>query len=504
LIGLVALGSSAALAQKPGSEELNIVKWGGAKTEGLDVGPDGRIVLAGRFQGYPNHPWVRAYLPDGRLDPLFGEEGQVWLGADWRRIVGTLVQPDGRILVAQRSDAYSRRDEPDIVRRLNPDGTPDTTFDGDGTLQPLLGPRSRPTDIALQPDGRVIVVGTETNYSPAPWTTVVVTRYLPDGAPDSSFGSNGSTEFSGPFETAGAVAVQPGGGLVVTARGTDGRLAIARLSGDGRLDPSFGAGVVAPARFGNSSWAQPLLFGGAPRPVITEGGAMRVPITVARGGRPPFRMALLGLTPNGQPDLGFGRQGLAVGPPPPSRYDETGAYAISDPSGSIIVVGRRRAQDEFLRQDERDVLRRFRSDGTLDRSFGDRGVVRGRLPGGGYDVIDQRVAFLDADTLVSSEYSYDGKYGSWGAATLRTLHGGYDHDPPSISLDVRGCRRAAVRIADLSGMDKVVARVNRRIVRITAQMRFLVRAGRGGERVTVKAIDLAGNSAASAVRLPRC
>jgi hypothetical protein len=224
---------------------------------------------------------------------------------------------------------------------------------------------------------------------------------------------------------------------------------------------------------------------------------------VGPGGASPYRVALLGLTPGGRPDLEFGRLGLAVGPPPPSGYSEAGAAAIGDPSGSIIAAARRLAEDEYL-LDGRGVLRRFRMDGTLDRSFGDRGVVRGRMPGGGYDVIEHRLAFLVPETLVTAEYSFDGKYGGWQVAGLRTLHAGYDRVDPSIVFAVRGCRSVAVRIRDASGLDHAVVRVNRRIVRFTARSRFRVRTRRGGLRLSVRATDLAGNASTSGVRLPRC
>jgi 6-phosphogluconolactonase (cycloisomerase 2 family) len=69
--------------------------------------------------------------------------------------VATLVQPDGRIVLV------SAHPEPDfVVRRLLQDGTPDRSFDGDGTAVADLGATEHAHGAVLQPDGSIVVVGT--------------------------------------------------------------------------------------------------------------------------------------------------------------------------------------------------------------------------------------------------------------------------------------------------------------------------------------------------------
>jgi hypothetical protein len=149
------------------------------------------------------------------------------------------------------------------------------------------------------------------------------------------------------------------------------------------------------------------------------------------------------------------------------------------------------------------MIRRFRPDGGLDRSFGGGGGVPGALPGGGYTVFGQSLALLCEETLVSSEYTVDGKYGFWGPTALRTIHAGNDREDPSISITVRSCRAALVKIEDTSGTEAVV-RVNGRVVLRTVRTRFKVRAPRGRTSVSVRATDMAENSSSARVRLPRC
>lgn len=80
-------------------------------------------------------------------------------------------------------------------------------FSGDGVVSQteLL----EVNDIAIQPDGRIVVVG----KSPTPGAFSVF-RYLPDGNLDGSFGNGGRVIFFGMF-TANAVAIQSDGRIVV-------------------------------------------------------------------------------------------------------------------------------------------------------------------------------------------------------------------------------------------------------------------------------------------------
>jgi uncharacterized delta-60 repeat protein len=493
---LVTASGAGAATERPGTLELRFGFSASARIEGLDVGPGGRIVVAGRYFGYPgNHLWVRAYRSDGSADSSFSGDGAADLADDNRNIAGTLVQPDGRVVVAYNSGfSYPR------VARLAADGTPDPTFGNGGTTELPFGHEL--TDIALQPDGRLIVAGVA-NSSVAN-DDIFVGRYLPDGSPDPGFGSNGFTIL--PAGTSGArpaVAVQPGGGLVITLERSDGA-AIVRLGGDGRLDTSFGAGGLAQVELGRPRLRARLLrrsTGPGPRAVILPGGRIRVPVTLDMPREKSHRIALVGLTQNGHPDRAFGSLGLALGPRAEPRGDSP-ETAVADQHRGIIVAGIHYGEDEFSFADGALTLR-FRADGTFDRSFGRGGLVAGALPASGYAVFGQKLAFLDADTVVAAVHTFDGKYGFWGPAVLRMLQAGYDRDDPLISL-VAGCRPLRVRISDLSALDRVIVRADGRVIRRTSRKRLRVRLPKGTRRLSVRATDLAGNSSIRKARLPQC
>jgi uncharacterized delta-60 repeat protein len=473
-------------AERPGSVEARIARIApGNEVQALGVMPDRRIVVAGTPHfGPPLWSWVRAYLPTGTPDAGFGHEGEVRFDADYGQFVALAVQPDGRILVGQNGS-------PAKLHRLNPDGSPDASFGSGNTI----------VDIALQPDGRILVVGADPLNGPQP---VDVRRYLPDGSPDPSFGSKGQVLIpmgAPPWDA--SLALQPGGQIVLVVVAGDPALRIARLSADGSLDSSFGRGGVAPIELGRRRW-RPDVYpanGDAWRPLILPDGRIRIPVTFGlRAG--VSRVGLVGLKATGHADLSFGRQGLALGPRPPlPDVSEWVQAAVRDTHGGILVAGGTGNTDD-LAGDDATIVRRFRRDGSLDLSFGRRGLVRDTLLGGGAS-LQQLMAMLDADTVVLAEQKVTYKYSTWHGGAVSTLHAGYDRGDPKISLTA-GCRSLAVSISDLSGMSEVLVRAGRRVIRRTTRKHFRVRLPRDARRVSVRATDLAENSSTRRVRLRRC
>lgn len=124
-------------------------------------------------------------------------------------------------------------------------GTIDTTYGTDGKVFNNLGANAGAYDSVLQPDGKLITVGH--TYSNAPGSSFFVARYHTDGSPDMSFGENGSgTALRGDHCSAKSVALQADGKIVVVgtelpAQGSNGssNMMIARFNTDGTLDNTF-------------------------------------------------------------------------------------------------------------------------------------------------------------------------------------------------------------------------------------------------------------------------
>ena len=116
-----------------------------------------------------------------------------------------------------------------------------------------------PGALALQPDGKIVVVGhnsffVETEGVSRSTSDFALQRYESDGTLDTTFGDMGmsTTDFSGMGDFAHAVAVQPDGKIIVGGATSPingaSDSALARYRPDGSLDTTFGGtGVVTAA-----------------------------------------------------------------------------------------------------------------------------------------------------------------------------------------------------------------------------------------------------------------
>lgn len=104
--------------------------------------------------------------------------------------------------------------------------------------------------MAVQPDGRIVVAASSHNGPDS--FNVLLLRYKPDGSLDSTFGDSGTVTNMGPVQVAdfaNALAIQPDGKILVVGKtnidsGTDDLLMV-RFNGNGFLDMSFGGGQGA-------------------------------------------------------------------------------------------------------------------------------------------------------------------------------------------------------------------------------------------------------------------
>jgi uncharacterized delta-60 repeat protein len=494
-LGLLAAATSVAAGERPGSIESQIATVASPENaQAVGVLPNQRIVVAGSLGlTWPQRGFIRGFLPGGGSDPGFGDAGEVRFESNWW--VGDMaVAPDGRILIAFTVG-------PPRLIRLHPDGSRDASFGDGGVLDVDFGRGASFEGLALYPGERIVAVGSPVSFERA--EPVAVRRLLANGSPDPSFGASGQVDVDVRPVIYAAPAVQPDGGIILAMLGGGGDPLIARISADGRLDPAFGRGGVAPLELGRRGWLADVHapYGYSWRALVLGDGRIRVPVifgTREHGSR----IGLVGLTADGHADRRFGRDGLALGPRPRvSDRDEWPRVAILDGQGGILVSGAT-ARGDTLNGSDSSVVRRFRRDGTLDLSFGRSGLVRDTF-GRAAETLEQELAMVDDDTAVLVEESATTRYSMWHGGAVYTLNVGYDRDDPSISL-VAGCRAVRVRVTDLSGIDAIIVRADGRVIRRTTRKRFRVRLPVGAQRVSVRATDLARNVARERVRLGRC
>ncbi len=100
--------------------------------------------------------------------------------------------------------------------------------------------------VLIQPDGKIVVGGARRAFPFGSGSDFALTRLLPSGASDSSFGVNGAvvTAFLSSSCTVNALALQSDGKIIAAGlcQGFNTSAAFARYNADGSLDASFNGG----------------------------------------------------------------------------------------------------------------------------------------------------------------------------------------------------------------------------------------------------------------------
>lgn len=126
------------------------------------------------------------------------------------------VQPDGKIIVVG-SSAMPAGTQVSLVRYLR-DGGVDTSFGKGGKVITAVGRGSDAgTAVALQADGKIVVAGRTDSGTTSTGYDFMLLRYNSDGSADTRFGNAGKvvTDFNGKSDVAHAILIQPDGKIVV-------------------------------------------------------------------------------------------------------------------------------------------------------------------------------------------------------------------------------------------------------------------------------------------------
>jgi uncharacterized delta-60 repeat protein len=254
----------------------------------------------------------------------------------------------------------------------------------DGDLDPLFGSGgmvttdiSRSTDIAeavaIQADGKLVVVGTTYKNNDFSDEDFVVTRYNTDGTLDATFGRGGKvrTDFPGLAAVPSSVVIQSDGKIVVAGGAFPlftfaGDFKVVRYNTDGTRDNSFGDGGIVTTTFPEGSYAFDVALQADGK--IIAGGTVFVDFDPGEMSDTDF--ALARYNPDGTPDITFGDGGQVM---TDFVGMEDDAFSILiQPDGKIVAVGS--ANDSATFYDF--AAARYLSNGTIDTTFGVDGKVR--------------------------------------------------------------------------------------------------------------------------------
>src|SRR3954451_2109691 len=271
----------------------------GGGANGVALQADGKIVAVGLAGGGGDDFALARYNPNGSLDPSFSGNGRQRTDFGSRdRANGVAIQADGKIVVVGASGAGDF-----ALARYNPDGTLDRSFSGNGRQRTGFGSRDRANGVAIQADGKIVAVGVAGGG--ATGDEFALARYNPNGSLDRSFSGDGKQTTNVGFgnDEAEAVVLQADGKVVAVGGSTFdefGDFALARYNPNGSLDPSFSGDGKQTTDRGAPDFAN-----GA---AIQADGKI-VAVGLAGGGPADNDFALVRYNPNGSLDPSFSADG---------------------------------------------------------------------------------------------------------------------------------------------------------------------------------------------------
>ncbi|MDQ3742566.1 MAG: hypothetical protein M3389_16675 [Actinomycetota bacterium] len=218
---------------------------------------DGAVVAVGESSGAAT---IGRILPDGALDPGFGDGGRKLLTFAGEATAGADVvktADGGYVIAGSASPASGATSSRSMLLKVDAAGELDPTFGAGGRVD---GPVGDAIAVAVDAEDRIVLVGHGAGGA-------FVARYLVNGAPDGEFGEGGLVAL-GAQESPSDVAVQPDGRIVVAGSrdGSEGSaMSVIRLLGD---DAGTGTGSTD-GEIGNPGNPNPP--GGPGTPPVTGG-----------------------------------------------------------------------------------------------------------------------------------------------------------------------------------------------------------------------------------------
>jgi uncharacterized delta-60 repeat protein len=294
-------------------------------------------------------------LPSGSLDTSFG------VGAFDATLIGTSTggvasaeQSNGDIVSAGAAVVGGTSEM--LVTRLLPNGTADQSFGTNGAVLVPIGKSAYADAIVLQRNGMIVVAGT--GRSPVTGTlSLAAARLTTSGNLDQSFGNGGVALVPvGANAVANAVAIGSGGTILLggSALTDHNRFVAARLTPGGALDTSYGSGGVTLLGPVGGAWGMTL----QPNGDVVLGGQETY------NGTQAFMLARL--LANGAPDTSFGQQGVVT---VPIGSTAAGMAVALQSNGDILMTGNATAGTRVI------ATVRLLPNGSLDPSFGSSGIA---------------------------------------------------------------------------------------------------------------------------------
>jgi uncharacterized delta-60 repeat protein len=312
---------------------------------------------------------------------------------------GVALQVDGKIVVVGNSFSSANTTMTIVLARYNLDGSLDKSFGGDGTISTNVNGWDWGRSVTIQPDAKIIVAGYSDGFT--------LIRYNTDGSLDTTFDGDGKLVTpvgSGAF----GVTVQADGKIIAVGDAPDQRsnnFGLVRYNADGSLDVSFDNDGIQVTDFGSSEWARSV--------GVQDDGK----IVVAGRSHTGAKFALARYNADGSLDTSFDGDGQLTTDFGSGSCE--GQSITLQPDGKILVAGY--SSGDFA-------LARYNADGSLDTSFDGDGKLTtdfGSSDGGSSVTLQEDgkivVAGTSSGDFALARYNADGSLDTSFGPVVNTL-----------------------------------------------------------------------------------
>jgi uncharacterized delta-60 repeat protein len=370
----------------------------------IGIQADGKIVAGGyAYNGVDADFAIARYNMNGSLDSTFDNDGRQTTNLGSYDNAYTLaIQRDGKIVLAGYT--FVEPNNNFAVVRYNINGSPDSSFNGNGKQTANLGSDLQiGNSVAIQNDGKIVVAGYTLNgtYN----NDFALARFNTNGSLDNTFDNDGilTTDFTSSDDYAGSVAIQSDDKIVVAGYSyiySPGlnvqHLAVSRYNTDGSLDNSFadngkleGDSKQGDTRFNTIA-------------IQTDGKVVAAGFTW-NGNNYDFAVARYNI--NGSPDSTFSDDGKQI-----TNFgaSDQAVSVVVQPDGKIVVAGNCKTQF---------AIARYNTNGSLDNTFSGDGKL---IISMGFSDACQSVALQSDGKIVMAGYTFtDNNYDSAHFAIAR-------------------------------------------------------------------------------------
>ena len=305
----------------------------------------------------------------GTLDSSFGANGNVMNSFGYPSLSpSTLaIQQDGKIVVIGTAQVSNPFHEYFIVSRYTTSGNLDPSFGINGVVttdfdQQEFG-SSSPNAVLIQPDGKILVGGSVLS-SDLHFEYFALIRYKANGDLDSTFGTNGEAiNFPGNPQTVNEISAitLQNDGKIVTGANSDG-YCVARYKSNGIIDSSFGVdGLIRNPD--TTSYDLKNVFLQSDGKIVTACTRL-----YSQGTSQTSDFQINRLLPNGNFDSTFGINGFVY-----TDFNSVSNYLSSIailPDGGVVAAGITGTEP-----DVKIAISKYKLNGLLDSSFGVNGKV---------------------------------------------------------------------------------------------------------------------------------